>query len=146
MIHFFTEQFERLASENEELIQFVLAEELKNDHLIGQLLSQLINTHHIWNCRLLGQMPDSEENDRMPSDFWIALNKDNHLQTIELLKFTDLNASIQWHGEEEISESVSSILQHIIKECVYARGRINQRMHELGVPYSSMKLVKTITW
>lgn len=146
MTLFFTDQFERLASENEELIQFVLSENKGGDHLIGQLISELLNTHHIWNCRLLQILPDSGENDRLPVDFWIALNKDNHLQTLELLKFTDLQSSVNWMGEERMEETVASILQHIIKECVYIKGRIAQRLQELDIPYSSMKLVKTITW
>lgn len=146
MTDFFSEQFERLASENEELIQYIFAEKIENDHLISQLVSGFINIHHIWICRLTQISPDSQETDVMPHEYWIALNRDNSLQTLELLKFTDLNAEISWTGNDDLSPSAASVLQHIIKECVYSRGRIAQRLQELGLPYSSMKLVKTITW
>jgi len=145
VIDFFEREFLKNASEMEGLIRFVEESETEKDHLIEMFFSQILNLHHIWLKRLNHRKPEVEEMDKMPVEYWVQLNRSNHQDTFEFLKFVDWTEVFN-RSNSEMNVLAENILQHILKQSVFLRGRIEQRLLELNKPFLSANYVKTVIW
>ena len=132
MVDFWAHELRELWSENERFIEHIKDHTWEDERSIHLLISEILNVQHIWTYRLLGLQPESDRSDKMPSAYWSELNQQNYLHGLSLLKDLEdvesAKAMEQWR-----------IMQHIIKEVVYIRGRLLEKFQLSHQPILSTK-------
>lgn len=99
---FFAEQLERDYHVNQRWATCLEEQEDELTDEIRLLVSKLINSHHIWNCRLVGQQPESEPHDLMPLAHWMQLIRSNFLETQRFLTNFSDEEKIRYHDSEGV--------------------------------------------
>lgn len=136
---FLYEQFQLNQDENAGLIEKIIEQEDYVTLKIESLFSHVLNVHHIWNCRWKGTEPESEKWDVLPIRYWEQLNRENTLQSLELLNNVEIYADVQ-----NAHEAQFKMAQHILKHSVYHRGQIIAHMQNLGLKIPSTEFAYII--
>ena len=111
----------------------VIAHILKIDDIPAKVtswVSHILNAHHLWNKRILGQEPEYSLWDEHAPSMWHDINEKAHEETYRILSSTDTDTSIAYQTLEgyEFSNTVGEIMYHIINHSSYHGGQI---AHEL---------------
>ena len=141
---FFAEQLERDYAVNKRWLQFL---EEHEDELTGEmqlLVSQLINAHHIWNCRLLGELPESELNDVMPTHHWEQLIRSNMLETQRFLDNFSDEEKISYHDSEgvQLEELAANMLFALLQNNHFYRAQLEFVCRKAGLSVPAADLFR----
>lgn len=138
MKEFFIDKYEYDLQTNKRWINKVLEQEDKVNDFVIRSLSHVLNVHHIWNCRLLGKLPESELWDNLPLEYATKFAVENRNVTIAYLENWDHEAKVDFHDSEGtlLSKDTIDILYHILNHSNYHRGQIARelRIIDLDVP------------
>jgi hypothetical protein len=101
---FFHQLLLRNKAINEKWIQILEHQkDITNSEIKG--LSRILNSHHIWNCKLQNQQAESQINDILPLDFLKKLNTSNHLETIEIIENNEIeNVDLYFFIQEYLAD------------------------------------------
>ncbi|HEV7347046.1 DinB family protein [Telluribacter sp.] len=91
-----------------------------------QLLSHLLDAHHIWNQRILGLPPAVGVWQELPLSEMLALNEDNYQQTTEILNERALDTLVSYTNSkgEAFQNTIQDILFHVVNHTTYHRSQI----------------------
>lgn len=128
---FLLRQVEKLEHENASFIEAVIDQSELMDLKIHLEMSHILNVHHQWNARLMGNVPESEEWDLLPLVYWDRFNRTNCLELQELLN----------DGPLETFENLALSVQHILQHSVYHRSRLVGMMKKCNMKIPSTNLV-----
>lgn len=130
----FLDYFERDLHKN--LVWAKFLEQLDVD-LIAQeikLFSHILNAHHIWNARLVGQEPESAWWDQLSPVHFERLAQDNYQKTLQFIEFSDSFGQLHYYEDfDQTQERISSdILMQILFHSTHHRGQLVQSMKAKG--------------
>lgn len=99
-----------------------------------ELFCHLLNAHQIWNARILQKTPFGV-NDRYSLAECMALNRENHKETLTFLEDGDLARKVDYTTSKGVqySNSVQEILFHISNHTTHHRGQIIMEVRRNGI-------------
>lgn len=123
---FFAEKCERDGLINRRWITFL---EEKEDQLtpeIRKTFSRLLNSHHIWNCRLKQIIPESDINDVLPVIHWQQLQLANTRDTLTYLDDFSAEEKLLYHDSEgvQLEQLAVNILFQLLQDNQFYRGQL----------------------
>ncbi|MES2554944.1 MAG: hypothetical protein V4604_02275 [Bacteroidota bacterium] len=123
---FFTDKLQRDLAFNLQWADFL---ETKEDELTDDIrlaASKIINSHHIWNCRLRALAPESDLTDVMPQLHWKQLLQANSRETILYLDDFSSEEKIRFHDSEGVQlEQLSvDLLFQLLQDNAFYRGQL----------------------
>lgn len=134
MKELFTELYTYNQKTNESLIIAIQKINDPDDRLVD-LLNHVLNAHHIWNHRILGQPERLGPFERSPKEHWVTLNNDNHIISNKLLSDHPFDQEYEYKNLKGkiFTNTLRDILFHVINHSTYHRGQIATRMRETGI-------------
>ena len=143
MKDFFVDKYEYDLQTNKRWISKVLQQEEGVNEFIIKSLSHILNVHHIWNCRLLGAVPESGLWDKLPLDYATKFAVENRNVTISYLETWDHEAKVDFHDSEGtlLSKDTVDILYHILNHSNYHRAQIARELRTLGLDVPSFNFI-----
>jgi hypothetical protein len=131
---FFSDKLQRDLAFNLQLADFL---ETKEDELTDEIrlaASKIINSHHIWNCRLRKLVPESELTDMMPQLHWKQLLQANSRETIVYLDDFSSEEKIRFHDSEGVQlEQLSvDLLFQLLQDNSFYRGQLALLISKTG--------------
>lgn len=141
---FFLNKFELDYQANRSISVHLQLHEDGINPFINKQMSHVINMHHIWQCRLNGQPPESGEWDLLPSMYWDRLLEENHRNSQNYLLHFHEEAKVNFHDSEgiPIEKSDIDILYHILSHSQYHRAQIARELRLLELPVPSASFIK----
>lgn len=135
MKDFFIDKFEYDFRSNQKWAEVLMKHEDDLSDFIRKSMSHIINVHHIWISRILDQKAESHSWDVLPVRYWDRLMHDNLQQTINYLEHVEQSEKINYHSEEgvQLSKSSIDILYHILNHSNYHRAQIAMELRKLGI-------------
>ncbi len=120
---------------NELFIEAYYVENHDQVKRIRELICHIINVHHLWISRILGEEPENEDWDDLPFHAWSQLNKENYQQSLLSLKQLDLHQNIKYTTSDGLimEKTLVQLLSHIIHHGTYHRGQINTLLTQNGL-------------
>ena len=136
MKDYFKELFEYNHHFNQRLVGVVQVSEERLPKRCLEVFSHILNAHHIWNKRILGQKPLHAVWAIIPTDELKAIDKDNFHTSIEIIANSDFDRVINYATSQKqpFSNSVKDILFHVINHSTYHKGQIAIYLRESGIP------------
>lgn len=103
------------------------------------LFSHILNSHHIWNSRILEKYPEYNVFDEHPIDTWGDIHYENQRSSFEIIvNADDFERRIHYSNSQQhtFSNTLGEILFHIINHSTHHRGQIvaDLRNHGLEPP------------
>jgi len=143
MKDFFVDKYEYDLQTNKRWINKVLQQEEGVNEFVIKSLSHILNVHHIWNCRLLGTVPESGLWDKLPVDYATKFAVENRNVTISYLETWDHEAKVDFHDSEGtlLSKDTIDILYHILNHSNYHRAQIARELRTLGLEVPSFNFI-----
>jgi len=143
MKEFFIDKFEYDFRSNQKWVDVLAKHEDELTDFIRKSMSHIINVHHIWISRILEKNAESHTWDVLPIDYWDQLMHDNLRQTIEYLEHVDSTEKVDYHSEEGVKLSKSSIdiLYHILNHSNYHRAQIAMELRKLSITPPSFNFI-----
>ncbi|MDG1333554.1 MAG: DinB family protein [Crocinitomicaceae bacterium] len=143
MKDFFIDKFEYDFRSNQKWVEVLQKNEDQLSDFVRKSMSHVINVHHIWISRILDKKAESHTWDVLPIDFWDQLMHDNLCQTIEYLEHVDHSEKVDYHSEEGVKLSKSSvdILYHILNHSNYHRAQIAMELRKLDITPPSFNFI-----
>lgn len=140
---FFSDRFESDYRINLVWCRFLIEHEDELTDVIKKELSHLINAHHIWLARVMGNAAESNTWDILPTRYWEQLIVDNHRKTQEFLIHMDLEKHIQYHSEEGVPlDAINTIiLYHILQHSTHHRARLAVETRSIGLTPPSTEMM-----
>ena len=135
MKSFFENLFQYTDHFNTVLIQKMLVEQAADLNKSQQLMSHMLNAHHIWNRRILRQQPEVGVWQPMPLTEMLDRNEDNYQQTRRILNEVDLDTTISYTNSKGdlYQNTVQDILFHVVNHTSYHRAQIATDFREHGL-------------
>jgi hypothetical protein len=127
MFHsFFADKLQRDLALNLQWADFL---ETKEDELTDEIrlaASKIINSHHIWNCRLRKSEQESDLTDVMPPLHWKQLLQANSRETLMYLDDFSSEEKIRFHDSEGVQlEQLSvDLLFQLLQDNSFYRGQL----------------------
>lgn len=123
---FFSDKLQRDLAFNLQWADFLEAKEDELTDEIRLAASKIINSHHIWNCRLRKENPESELTDVMPQLHWKQLLQANSRETIVYLDDFSSEEKIRFHDSEGVQlEQLSvDLLFQLLQDNSFYRGQL----------------------
>lgn len=99
-----------------------------------RLMNHILTAHHIWNQRLIGQVPKFAVWDDVPREALLSLNEQNTHQSRTLLAQLPLVRSVSYTNSkgEAFTNSVQDIVYHIVNHSNYHRAQIATEVRRQG--------------
>jgi uncharacterized damage-inducible protein DinB len=100
-----------------------------------RLFSHILNAHHIWNQRLLGNTSDFGVWDLHKVEMWEDIHYDNQRSTFEIVSKTDaFENRVEYTNSEGkvFTNEVKDILFHIINHSTHHRGQMMSAFRDAG--------------
>lgn len=143
MKDFFIDKFEYDFRSNQKWVDVLMKHEDELSDFVLKSMSHIINVHHIWISRILEKKAESHTWDILPINYWDQLMHDNLRQTIEYLEHIESSEKIDYHSEEGVKLSKSSvdILYHILNHSNYHRAQIAMELRKLGITPPSFNFI-----
>ncbi|QWX83801.1 damage-inducible protein DinB [Cellulophaga sp. HaHaR_3_176] len=121
---------------NKKLIeQFVDADiQLTDKHVVW--FSHILNTHHIWNARILGLKSKYEVFQKQQKEDFFDIHYDNQRSSFEIITNTknfDTGISYENSQGKHFVNTIHDILFHIINHSTYHRGQIATESRANGI-------------
>ena len=101
-----------------------------------RLFSHILNAHHIWNQRILGNTSDYGVWDLHMLERWEDIHYDNQRTTFEILSGTDaLENRVEYTNSagKVFTNEVKDILFHIINHSTNHRGQMMRTFRDEGL-------------
>lgn len=92
----------------------------------SSIFSHILNAHHVWLCRIAGSSPRYGIWEQHVFNSFEAIENQNFNETLELLKTTDLQRTINYANSsgQTFQNTVEDICLHLINHSTYHRGQI----------------------
>ena len=119
---------------NKKMIQQCSGLDSVSDNCI-RLFSHILNAHHIWNQRLLGNTSDFGVWDLHKVEMWEDIHYDNQRSTFEIVSKTDaFENRVEYTNSESkvFTNEVKDILFHIINHSTHHRGQMMSAFRDAG--------------
>lgn len=140
--NFFRDKLERDAALTGRWIDFITS---RDDLPSGwnRILSAILNSHHIWNCRLTGKISESEIRDLMPELHWKQLLQANLRETLSYLDDFSSEAKISYHDSEGIvlEQLTTDLLFQLLQDNQFYRGQLALLADQNGLPLPDSPLI-----
>lgn len=110
-----------------------------------QLFSHLLNSHHIWNCRITGMDTVYGIWQLQPQDRWAEIHYENQRNSFEITTHTaDFDKRIDYENSEGrlFTNTVKDILFHIINHSTHHRAQISMDFRQQGLEPIPMDFIK----
>ena len=110
---------------------------------VKKSISHIINAHHIWNCRLVNNIPQSEFWDELSIHFLQRLHQQNYSEIIDFIEKFEINEKINYHSSEGIkfTKHMSDVLYHILNHSNYHRAQIVMDLKNNGLKSPSFNFI-----
>lgn len=140
---FFSERFNTDHQINILWHRFLLEHEDELNDFIKKEFSHLINVHHIWLSRIMGNLPESHSWDVLPTRYWEQLIVDNHRKTQEFLVHMEWEERVQYHSEEGVPLDAinTNMLYHILQHSTHHRARLAVEVRAIGLTPPSTEMM-----
>jgi uncharacterized damage-inducible protein DinB len=124
-------------------IECIESQEDQVSDFVQKSISHIINTHHIWNSRLLGRRPESGLWDQLPVRFLHSLNLQNYREVVDYMENFELGEKVNYHSSEGIrfDRTDLDILFHILNHSVYHRAQIVMDLKQSGLKHPSFNFI-----
>lgn len=135
---------------NRALIE-ALKEKDENEMELDRIFSHILNAHHIWNRRILGEKSEFGVWEIHPWEQWSEIHYDNQRSSFEILsRYETMERRIEYQNSkgDEHRASLDQILFHVINHSTQHRGQILLKMREMGMDPLALDLIhyKKITF
>lgn len=132
---FFAEALEYSFHFNNELLKLFAAEGNNISERAIQLLNHILNAHHIWNQRLLGNPVSRTAWDIFPLETLAASNEENYQQSLRVLQTKSLDEALPYKTLQGSSHTntIRDIIFHVINHSTHHRAQISSTLRELGI-------------
>lgn len=101
-------------------------------------ICHIINSHHIWNCRLNAMPPESNEWDVFPLHYLEKLNQQNHRETLSFLEKQEVIGALE--STSKFPTTAADLLFHLLQHSAYHRGQIVYALKAAGLKYPQFGL------
>ena len=119
---------------NKEMIGVIRDNFQKVDDNTIILINHTLNSHQIWNSRILGEKTFVAW---QMNDFEILenLNEENFRNSLKIIENFDLDVRFEYQNSEglKFNNSVFEMLFHVINHATYHRGQINSQLKQKGI-------------
>lgn len=98
--------------------------------------SHILNTHHIWNARVLGIVPKYEVFQNHDKEGFFDIHYENQRSSFEIITNTDnFDKRIEYVNskDRQFVNTIHDILFHIINHSTYHRGQIATESRANGI-------------
>ncbi|WP_318312351.1 DinB family protein [Flagellimonas crocea] len=105
------------------------------DNCIG-LFSHILNAHHIWNQRILGEPTEFGVWDVHPLSQWEDIHYENQRTSFEIVSNSDtFEERVEYVNSQgnNFSNQLKDILFHIINHSTHHRGQIMVELRNSGI-------------
>lgn len=118
-----------------------LAEVFKENRAINSeknsvFYSHILNAHHIWNKRMIGESPVYGVWDIHDVANYKEIDSINYKNSLELLEnadYEELISYVNFQGEL-LNKYVKDIIFHVVNHSTYHRGQIAIELRQNGIP------------
>ena len=124
---FFNHLFDYNFHHNKKLIETCMEMNTVPEEVI-RLFSHILNAHHIWNARMLGEPPEIEVWQLHDTKDWGEIHYENQRNSFEIITNTnDFERRISYESTEgqRYSNTLQDILFHIINHSTHHRAQIS---------------------
>lgn len=130
----FIELFDYTRHFNQKIIQLLQASNTICSEKTLRLFNHIINTHQIWNARIL-QKDTFEVWQINDSDQFAEIDSNNFKTSIKIIQEFDINTTIRYTNSkgEIFSNTIKDILYHIINHSTYHRAQIATELKQNGM-------------
>ena len=100
------------------------------------LFSHILNSHHIWNSRILEKHPEYNVFDEHPVNTWGDIHYENQRTSFEIIVNADnFERRINYNNSKQhnFSNTLGEILFHIINHSTHHRGQIVADLRSNGL-------------
>lgn len=120
---------------NQQLAAAFVAHSLVVDTKSVALFSHILNAHHIWNFRILGQRPEYKVWQAREPESFAAADQRHYEQTLDILDRIDLSGELTYatSNGQPFANTVGDILFHVINHSTYHRGQIALLFRQQGL-------------
>ena len=109
-----------------------------------QLFSHILNAHHIWNGRILGEIAKYDVWKEHDIESWEDIHYQNQRTSFEIIKnANDFDKRITYENSKGnvFSNSLKDILFHIINHSTHHRGQILMDLRSNGIEPNSLDYI-----
>lgn len=109
----------------------------------NRILSAILNSHHIWNCRITDQISESEIGDLMQELHWKQLLQANLRETLSYLDDFSSEAKISYHDSEGVAleQLTTDLLFQLLQDNQFYRGQLALLARQNGLPLPDSPLI-----
>ena len=135
MKDFFKELFEYSHHYNQKLIEVIQNNPDNISDKALKIFSHILNAHHIWNNRLIGNIPKYGVWQEHAPDEMIFIENQNFEESLRILKTLELNENIDYRNTlgKNFNNSIRDIIFHIINHSTYHRAQIATEFRTSGL-------------
>lgn len=101
-----------------------------------RLFSHILNAHHIWNQRILGNSSEYSVWQEHPFAKWEDIHYDNQRSSFEIItNANDLHKRVDYENSEgrTFANEVQDILFHVVNHSTHHRGQILKDFRDSGI-------------
>lgn len=101
-----------------------------------RLFSSILNVHHVWNHRILGEPSDFKVSQVQELKNWESIHYENQRTSFEIITNTDdFNKRIDYENDKSrvFGSEIKDILFHIINNATHHRGQILMDFQSFGI-------------
>ncbi|GAB0157549.1 damage-inducible protein DinB [Chryseobacterium sp. Alg-005] len=126
--------FEYTYYSNKEMIKIIAENLPKIKEKTISLINHILNAQQIWNSRILGER-SFEVWQTNPFESLEAINHQNYLKSIQIIKNSNLDKKITYHNSRgaEFENTIFEMLFQAINHSTYHRGQINSLLKQEGI-------------
>ena len=132
---FFNELFDYNFYCNKKIIEHCIGMDKSLDKS-EKLFSHVLNAHHIWNARIVGNVPEYEVWQRHPLENWGDIHYENQRTSFEITtNAEDFEKRIDYDNSEGrlFTNTLQDMLFHIINHSTNHRGQIASDFRNNGI-------------
>ena len=135
MIAFFKELFEYSHHFNQQLAEVFIAKPTGLTERATKLFNHILNAHQVWNSRITVERNSVGPWDLRPINELKEIDRVNYANSIRILDQADLDSVINYRNSrgDSYTNSVRSILFHVINHSTYHRGQIATEFRQNGI-------------
>jgi uncharacterized damage-inducible protein DinB len=135
MISFFRELFEYNHHFNQQLAEVFTAQPTRTTERAIKLFNHILNAHQVWNSRITAERSSVGPWDLRPISELKEVDSLNYANSIRILYQADLDIVIKYRNSrgDSYTNSVKSILFHVINHSTYHRGQIATEFKQNGI-------------
>ncbi|MEW2920824.1 DinB family protein [Muricauda sp. ANG21] len=101
-----------------------------------RLFSHILNTHHIWNQRILGNSSEYSVWQEHPFAHWEDIHYDNQRSSFEIItNASDLHKRVEYENSEgrTFANELQDILFHVVNHSTHHRAQILKDYRDSGI-------------